>query len=161
MSRSVFVMRSYGPSPQITAWRALSSAKATSSPPVAVSRAYDHSAQSGLVEVVPAARRSPGSVPPPHFSCRFGGAQPLNVSLGAADNVVELLAVRYLRTKLATGLSPAPSWVRILAYPFRRWDPTYDYPYDKIDEWLIEFEEHGLPVREIGLDEDGQPVCAR
>jgi hypothetical protein len=35
-----------------------------------------------------------------------------------------------------------------------------DYAFDQVREWLIEFDEDGVPGREVGLDGSGEPVLA-
>jgi len=39
-------------------------------------------------------------------------------------------------------------------------NPDYGAHLHEVAEWLVEFDEEGLPCREIGLDKSGQPVLA-
>jgi len=68
----------------------------------------------------------------------------------------------YLRTKLGTGLAepsrPPTWWQRLLATETA--NPNYQGKYHLVCSWLIEFDEHGFPWREIALDRDGAVVFA-
>jgi hypothetical protein len=69
----------------------------------------------------------------------------------------------YLKTKIATDWD-APKPDGILIRLMRRFVPEANPGYhDKmhlIDEWYIEFDEQGLPNREVGVDANGLPVVA-
>jgi hypothetical protein len=71
--------------------------------------------------------------------------------------------MRFLRTRLATDWPADKSRTRQLV----RWaltrvipDANPDYTFDKVRQWLVEFDDDGLPVREVGLDGAVAPVLA-
>lgn len=76
--------------------------------------------------------------------------------------------MRYLRTELATDFQTEPrgpsngtigiSW--FVASSFRHLDANPDYQLPEVRSWLIEFDDDGMPDREIGLNEHGEPVLA-
>jgi hypothetical protein len=71
--------------------------------------------------------------------------------------------MRFLRTALATDWPARESRMRGLV----RWlltrvipEANPDYALHQVREWLVEFDDEGLPGREVGLGSDGQPVLA-
>lgn len=68
--------------------------------------------------------------------------------------------MRYIRTQLATDW-PEPSG-GLFATLLRRVsaNPGYGPHLHRVAAWLIEFDDDGIPGREIGLDETGRPVLA-
>jgi len=69
----------------------------------------------------------------------------------------------YLKTKIATDWgTPKPDGV--LVKLMRRFvpeaNPSYRDKMQLIDMWYIEFDEQGLPNREVGVDSNGIPVVA-
>lgn len=70
----------------------------------------------------------------------------------------------YLRTKMGTGFNKRASWIerltRLLLPLIPRSNPGYKADLHWVSEWLVEFDEDGLPGREMGLDEQGQVVVA-
>ena len=69
--------------------------------------------------------------------------------------------MRHLRTKLATEGGADPSAVqKVLRWALTRVlpDANPDYRFDLLHEWLVEFDDEGLPGREVGLGADGEPV---
>jgi hypothetical protein len=72
--------------------------------------------------------------------------------------------MKYLRTRMATDWSRRKSLkIYILDTLFwfvPRANPGYEKKMHLLAEWLVEFDEEGLPWREIGLDMDGRPVLA-
>jgi hypothetical protein len=67
--------------------------------------------------------------------------------------------MRFLRTQLATDFrEPSNWWERLTS--FETANPSYRGRYHLVRSWLIEFDEEGLPGREIGLDEIGAIVMA-
>lgn len=69
----------------------------------------------------------------------------------------------YLRTKLATDWTE-PTGDGMLVKVMRRFipeaNPSYRGKMHLIDSWYVEFDEQGLPSREVGVDAAGQPVVA-
>ena len=71
--------------------------------------------------------------------------------------------MRFIRTSLATDWSPKESRVnRVVGGLLEKFIPEAnpDYALHLVREWLIEFDDDGLPGREIGLDASGEPVLA-
>ena len=69
----------------------------------------------------------------------------------------------YLKTKIATDWdTPKPDgvFVKLLRRIIPEANPNYRNKMHLIDTWFIEFDEQGLPSREVGVDTDGQPVVA-
>lgn len=69
----------------------------------------------------------------------------------------------YLKTKIATDWdSPKPGGmlVGLLRRIIPEANPSYRDKMHLVDTWYIEFDEQGLPNREVGVDIDGQPVVA-
>jgi hypothetical protein len=72
--------------------------------------------------------------------------------------------MKYLRTKKGTGWSEKEDrsvkiW-RILLFWIPDGIPDYKNKMHLIQEWFIEFDDRGDPVREIGLDSNGIPIVA-
>lgn len=66
----------------------------------------------------------------------------------------------FLSTQLATDArAPSNWWERLLA-SIETANPSYRGKYHRVSSWLIEFDEEGMPLREIGLDSDGAVVLA-
>ena len=65
---------------------------------------------------------------------------------------------RYLRTQ--TGLPHLGKAAGLLGKVLKAIDPNPDYALERVWEWLIEFDEAGRPWREIGLNDQGQPVLS-
>jgi hypothetical protein len=63
---------------------------------------------------------------------------------------------RYLRTQ--AGLPHFGKPTGVLGKLLKPLDPNPDYSLDQVWEWLIEFDETGSPRREIGLNDQGNPV---
>lgn len=69
--------------------------------------------------------------------------------------------MRYLRTTMATGFSKRGALdtaLRALLFFIPRATPDYDHRLLGVTVWLVEFDDDGLPGREIGLDGAGCPV---
>jgi hypothetical protein len=70
----------------------------------------------------------------------------------------------YIRTRLATGWpEKEPFAVKVMyamLFFIPRSNPDYDKKMHLLHEWLVEFDESGLPDREIGLDANGKAVLA-
>jgi hypothetical protein len=65
----------------------------------------------------------------------------------------------FLRTKIATDFrKPSTWWQRLISIDSA--NPSYRGKYHLVDSWLIEFDESGNPLREIGLDDQGAVVFA-
>ena len=64
----------------------------------------------------------------------------------------------FLRTTLATDWPP-PTWLDRLLRPITA-NPGYLDRMHRVRSWLIEFDDDGLPAREIGLDAEGGIVLA-
>jgi hypothetical protein len=70
--------------------------------------------------------------------------------------------VTILRSNKATNWNPPrllDDLIFYLTYPLQA-NPDYKSKYHLVREWLIEFEENGMPWREIGLGEDEKPIIA-
>lgn len=70
-------------------------------------------------------------------------------------------SVRYPRATKATGFSKRGALdtaLRALLFFIPRTNPDYDQRLQEVTAWLVEFDDDGLPVREIGLDGAGCPV---
>ena len=69
----------------------------------------------------------------------------------------------WLRTTIATDW-PNPSGDGVLLRLMRRFvpeaNPSYRNKMHLIDEWYIEFDDQGLPTREVGVDSIGKPIVA-
>ena len=70
-----------------------------------------------------------------------------------------------IRTTKATGWKePNPTiFERIVRMFFSfvpRTNPGYESKFHLVSEWLIEFDDEGLPNREIGINQNGEPVIA-
>lgn len=71
--------------------------------------------------------------------------------------------MRFIKTTLATDWPAAQSRDnRFVARVIKAFIPEAnpDYALHLVREWLIEFDDSGLPGREIGLDASGLPVLA-
>ena len=73
--------------------------------------------------------------------------------------------MRYIRTRIATGWQVQDSaFDRFLASALSKFipeaNPNYRDKMHLVQEWCIEFDEDGVPWREIGLGSDGAPVLA-
>ena len=69
--------------------------------------------------------------------------------------------MRYLRTKLGTSFkkeSIGTKALRALLFFIPEANPSYRHKIHLVKEWLVEFEEEGMPCREIGLDQFGKPL---
>lgn len=67
--------------------------------------------------------------------------------------------MQFLRTQLGTDFrEPSNWWNRLTS--FGTANRSYRDKYHLIRCWLIEFDETGMPCREIGLDETGTVVVA-
>jgi hypothetical protein len=67
---------------------------------------------------------------------------------------------KYLATDKATDWKEDSSSLKVLKRIFKNLNPNYTYE-DKfpfVRKWLIEFDDGELPGREIGLDEQGNPL---
>jgi len=65
----------------------------------------------------------------------------------------------FLRTQLATDFrEPSNWWQRFISIDTV--NLNYRGKYHRVRSWLIEFDEEGLPWREIGLDENDAVVMA-
>jgi hypothetical protein len=71
--------------------------------------------------------------------------------------------MRYYSTTLATNLKPA-DWRMKLIYTLLwfipRSNPDFEVHFSSIRRWYLEVDDLGLPVRELGLDEIGNPITA-
>lgn len=65
----------------------------------------------------------------------------------------------FLRTQLGTTASEPSSAGRLLA-SIDTANPNYRGKHYRVRSWLIEFDEDGMPWREIGLDENNAVVLA-
>ena len=67
--------------------------------------------------------------------------------------------MRYLSTKLATefGSGRHPNFVE---RQLDRLNPNPDYDLSLVHEWFLEFDDDDAPLRELGLDMNGEPVLA-
>jgi len=72
--------------------------------------------------------------------------------------------MRYLKTNKATGWPEKEDFgvklLRCLLFFVPEVNPGYNKKMHLIKEWWIEFDEEGLPGREIGVDVNGAPVLA-
>jgi hypothetical protein len=72
--------------------------------------------------------------------------------------------MRYLRTKLATDWPRKEPWqvklISCILFFIPRANPDYDRKMHLVKEWLIEFEDHDTPWREIAIGADGTPLFA-
>ena len=73
--------------------------------------------------------------------------------------------MQFIRTTKATGWKPQTTssverFARALLSFIPRANPDYESKLYLVHEWLIEFDENGLPNREIGLNPNGMPVIA-
>lgn len=70
----------------------------------------------------------------------------------------------FIRTKQATDWSKHKPTIakRFFRFALRSIEANPDYTAKLylVSEWLIEFDDEGLPEREIGIDKDGLPVLA-
>ena len=69
--------------------------------------------------------------------------------------------MKYLRKTMATGFSKRgvlDTALRALLFFIPRANPGYDRQLNEVTAWLVEFDDDGLPGREIGLDRAGCPV---
>jgi hypothetical protein len=67
--------------------------------------------------------------------------------------------MQFLRTQLGTDFrKPSNWWQRLTS--FETANPGYRDRYHLVRSWLIEFDDDGMPGREIGLDENGSVVLA-
>jgi len=67
---------------------------------------------------------------------------------------------KYLVTDKATDWKEDSSSVKVLKWVLRSLNPNYAYErkFSLVRKWLIEFEDGELPSREVGLNEQGNPV---
>lgn len=65
----------------------------------------------------------------------------------------------FLRTLLATDFHEPSTWMQRLT-TIDTANPSYRGKYHRVRSWLIEFDEKGMPWREIGLDENDVVVMA-
>ncbi len=71
--------------------------------------------------------------------------------------------MQYLRTKLGTSFrkeSFGTKALRTLLFFIPEANPGYRNKLHLVKEWLVEFDEEGIPFREIGLDQFGKPLLA-
>lgn len=72
--------------------------------------------------------------------------------------------MHYLKTKLSTDWPEkepfSEKFIRGLLFFIPEANPDYRNKMHLIDEWLIEFEDNGLPHREIGITRNSEPVIA-
>jgi hypothetical protein len=72
--------------------------------------------------------------------------------------------VKYLRTTLATNWKLEKSLSQLVIekvlWFIPKANPDYEGKLHLVKEWLIEFDENGLPDREIGLAQNGEFVLA-
>ncbi len=71
--------------------------------------------------------------------------------------------MQYLRTKLGTSFkkkSLGNKALRILLFFIPEANLGYRNKIHLVREWLVEFDEEGIPFREIGLDQFGKPLLA-
>jgi hypothetical protein len=71
--------------------------------------------------------------------------------------------MKYLRTNLATDWEEGSSIFQKVvdfAFSWAQSNPGYEEKLHLVREWLIEFDDEGLPWREIGLGSRGDPVLA-
>jgi hypothetical protein len=73
--------------------------------------------------------------------------------------------MRYVRTKLGTNWRQSSRaretlWriVRTALFFLPKGNPDYDDRLHLVREWLVEFDDEGSPIREVGLDAQGAPV---
>ena len=69
----------------------------------------------------------------------------------------------YLKTKIATDwdtVEPDGVLVKLMRRFVPEANPSYRDKMHLIDMWYIEFDEQGIPYREIGVDAAGRPVVA-
>ena len=67
--------------------------------------------------------------------------------------------MQFLRTEVATQPSEPPNWWENFL-EIDTANPNYRGKYHRIHAWLIEFDEDGMPWREIGLDQSDPIVVA-
>ena len=67
--------------------------------------------------------------------------------------------MRYLSTKLATGFGGGRH-PNIIERQLDRLNPNPDYDLSLVHEWLLEFDDNDAPLRELGLDLNGEPILA-
>jgi len=72
--------------------------------------------------------------------------------------------VKYLRTTLATNWELEKSLsqrvIEKVLWFIPKANPDYDSKLHHVKEWLIEFDESGVPDREIGLDQNGNFILS-
>ena len=72
--------------------------------------------------------------------------------------------MHYLKTKLSTDWPEKEPFseklIRGFLFFIPEANPDYRNKMHLIDEWLIEFEDSGLPHREIGINKKSEPVLA-
>lgn len=78
---------------------------------------------------------------------------PLSKHVGLSESML------FLRTKLGTDFLEPSSWRERLT-SFETANPSYRGRYHLVRCWLIEFDEEGMPAREIGLDETDSVLMA-
>ncbi len=67
--------------------------------------------------------------------------------------------MRYMRSKLETNWpAKMPLLIRLIGIFFP--DANPDYRFHLVRCWLVEFDEHDEPWREVGVGENGEPVLA-
>lgn len=67
--------------------------------------------------------------------------------------------MQYLRTQLGTQFNGSPSLDRLSAW-LDSANPNYRGKHHRVHCWLIEFDEQGMPWREMGLDENEAVILA-
>ncbi len=68
--------------------------------------------------------------------------------------------MRYLRTQLGTDGRKPRTWRDRIASSIDTANPNYRGKCHLVRAWLIEFDDDGMPWREIGLDENDSVVLA-
>lgn len=70
--------------------------------------------------------------------------------------------MKYIRTQMATDWPEKESLmdklIRVLLFFIAEANPGYRNKMHQVTEWLIEFDEEGSPIREIGIGARGVPV---
>lgn len=70
----------------------------------------------------------------------------------------------YLRTKTGTDFEEGEPFgvivLRFILFFIPEANPGYRNKMHLVREWLIEFDENGMPYREIGLNQTGEPILA-
>ena len=66
----------------------------------------------------------------------------------------------FIRTTQGTDWVKPSGWLARLISSIDTANPSYRGRYHLVRAWVIEFDERGVPYREVGLDSNGSPVLA-